>query len=367
MYPYIKQGINWLLTEQDRNGNMFPEGYGIMEVKGLNAELVDVAVYAQQALDAASKMAVIFKEPLAPKKYAQKAAILKNKINTLFWDDAEGSYCDFYGTIEQAIATTKGAIEQIEMGINAGKYSPEIAKKQEFYKELLKHLATFPEGTEKGWFTNKNWVISTPIESGIATSDKAIRLLDKVRKEHTGEYGPYLSAVERRSMMTIATSVQAMAEAAYGRTDEAMWYVDKIVQTFSRVLPGSISESMPDRGCPVQAWTIYGLASPLVTHVYGITPDSYNKAISISPNLPSGWDNISISDLPVGNNTISFAVKKTGKGTEYNLSSKKADWKYTLTLEGLAGTKYVLNGKTLKANSNEIQLVGKENNLLRID
>ncbi|MCY7423315.1 MAG: hypothetical protein LH478_16400, partial [Chitinophagaceae bacterium] len=364
MYPYIKKGITWLLTEQDKNGNMFPEGYGIMEVKGLNAELIDVAVYTQQALEAATKMATIFKEPAARKDYAQKAATLKNKVNTLFWDEAEGSYADFYGTREQAISTTQGAIEQIEMGISAGKYSADMLKKQEFYKELIKRLKSFPEGTKKGWFTNKNWVIITPVETGIAPSDKAVRLLNKVRNEHNGDYGPYLSAVDRTSMMTIATSVQAMAECAYGRTDEAMWYVDKIVQTFNRVLPGSISESMPDRGCPVQAWTIYGLVSPLITHVYGISPDAYNKVISFAPNLPSGWGNISISNLPVGTNNISFAIKKSGNGLEYHISSTEAGWVYALKLKGIAGTKYVLNGKKMTAASDEIKLSGKENKVV---
>lgn len=363
MYPYIKKGINWLLTEKDKNGNMFPEGYGIMEVKGLNAELVDVAVYTQQALEVASKMAIIFKEPAAQKDYAQRAAQLKTKVNTLFWDDNEGSYCDFYGTREQAMSTTKGAIEQIQMSINAGETTPDIAEKRTFYHDLLKHLATFPEGTEKGWFTNKNWVISTPMETGIAPSDKALRLLKKVHKEHNGGYGPYLSAVEKKHMMTIATGVQAMAEAAYGRTDEAMWYVDKIVQTFGKVLPGSISEMMPDYGCPVQAWTIYGLVTPLITHVFGFQPDAHNKSITFTPNLPTGWDNIKISELPVGNNTVSFAVKKNGGSTEYAFSSKNADWKYKLKLKGLRGTKYVLNGRIFTANSDEIQLQGKVNNV----
>lgn len=364
MYPYIKQGITWLLTEQDKNGNMFPEGYGIMEVKGLNAELIDVAVYTQQALDAATKMATIFKEPSASMDYAHKAAILKDKVNMLFWDETEGSYADFYGTREQAISTTQGAIEQIEMGIAAGKYSSNMLKKQEFYKELIKRLRSFPEGTQKGWFTNKNWVIITPVETGIAPSDKAVKLLNKVRNEHNGDFGPYLSAVDRTSMMTIATSVQAMAECAYGRTDEAMWYVDKIVQTFNRVLPGSISESMPDRGCPVQAWTIYGLASPLITHVYGISPDAHNKAVSFAPNLPSGWNDISISDLPIGNNTITFAVKKSEKAIEYKLSSKNADWKYMIKIKSIIGTKYVLNGKTNIATSDIITLYGKDNKLV---
>ena len=177
-------------------------------------------------------------------------------------------------------------------------------------RQLVQEFSTLPAGTEKGWFTNKNWVISTPAETQIAPQEKAIRLLNKVRNEDCGEYGPYLSAVERRYMMTISTGVQAMAECAYGRTDEAMWYVDKIVQTFNRALPGSISEMMPDYGCPVQAWTIYGLATPLVTYVLGINPDAYNKSIVISPHLPGSWNNGAIYDLPVGTNTISFAIKK---------------------------------------------------------
>ena len=364
MYPYIKLGLTWLLTEQDKNGNMFPEGYGIMEVKGLNAELIDVAVYTQQAFDVSAKMAAIFKEPSNQKDFAQKAMILKNKINTLFWDEKDNSYADFYGTREQALSTAQGAIDQIKMGVAEGKYSPQFLEKKNFYEGLIKEFSKLPKGLKKGWFTNKNWVISTPMETGIAPQTKAYKLLDKVRNEHCGEYGPYLSAVDKRGMMTIATGVQAMAECAYGRTDQAMWYVDKIVQTFSRALPGSISESMPDRGCPVQAWTIYGLASPLVTHVFGINPDAINRVITFTPNLPSEWDNISISNLPIGNNDLSFVVNKTVKGIEYNISSKETNWIFKLKLKGLKGAKYILNGKTKTAIADEIILKGKENKVV---
>lgn len=63
-----------------------------------------------------------------------------------------------------------------------------------------------------------------------------------------GPYGPFLSATDKNAMMTISTGVQAVAEYQYGRTEEALWYVDKIVDAFNRVLPGSISEMMPDYG-----------------------------------------------------------------------------------------------------------------------
>ena len=51
----------------------FPEGYGIMEVHGLNAELIDVAVYTQQALQATANVAGILKEPEEQKKYRELA------------------------------------------------------------------------------------------------------------------------------------------------------------------------------------------------------------------------------------------------------------------------------------------------------
>ena len=81
-------------------------------------------------------------------------------------------------------------------------------------------------------------------------------------------------------------------------TDEAMWYISKI-RNVEQGIARFISEMMPDYGCPVQAWTIYGLATPLVTHVLGINPNAYNKSIGISPYLPKGWNNAAIYDLPL--------------------------------------------------------------------
>ena len=59
----MTQGLNWLLADMDQNKNLFPEGYGIMEVLGLNAEVIDVAVYTQQALEATARVAGVLNEP----------------------------------------------------------------------------------------------------------------------------------------------------------------------------------------------------------------------------------------------------------------------------------------------------------------
>ncbi len=359
MCPYVKKGIHWLTVDMDTNGNLFPEGYGIMEVRGLNAELIDVAVYTQQALDVASRMADLFKENGLSDKYAAQAAALKEKINKDFWDEEEGIYCDFFGTKEQAVSVAKGAISQLKQG------NPDMENESiRFYEGLISHFDQLPDGTQRGWFTNKNWVINTPLEIVIAPYDKAISSLDKIRNEHCGEYGPYLSAVEGDRMMTIATGVQAVSEAQYGRIDESLWYVDKIAATLNRTLPGSINEMMPDYGCPVQAWTIYGVAVPLVMHVFGVTPDAYNKEMVIQPSLPAGWNEIKLENQRAGTNRYDIEIHKSNGKTTYIIKSEEKGWKNVLRITGLSGKAYEINGKTVIAESDEIVLPALENRIV---
>jgi glycogen debranching enzyme len=362
MYPAMKMGINWLLTDMDRNRNLFPEGYGIMEVSGLDAELIDVAVYTQQALKATAHIAGVLHEPDAAERYQRLASRLETKINESFWVEEEGSYSDFYGSKAQAISATEGAIRQIGL---KGKDKLTQRDKELIgdYEQLERKFSTMTDSS-RGWITNKNWVITTPLEAGIAPREKAIRLLDKVRKENVGEYGPFLSAFERQAMMTISTGVQAVSEGNYGRTDEALWYVDKIVQTFNRNSPGSIAEMMPDYGCFTIAWTSYGIVVPLIQHVFGIQPDAMNKTVVFDPHLPTGWEDMSVENVAVGTNIVSFSRAKTARGIEYRLEAKDDGWNFVLKGKDLPGARYYLNGRPVAFTSSGIRMSGRKNDVL---
>jgi glycogen debranching enzyme len=362
MYPAMKMGIDWLLTDMDRNKNLFPEGPGIMEVYGLNAELIDVAVYTQQALKTTAQVAAILDEPDAAERYQQLASQLEMRINERFWVEEDSSYADFYGTRAQAISAAEGAIRQIGLKgpNNLTRRDKELIG---YYERLKEKFAAMPDSS-RGWITNENWVITTPMETGIAPRARAIQLLDRIRHHNVGEYGPYLSAVERQAMMTISTGVQAVSEGNYGRTDEAMWYVDKIVQTFSRRLPGSISEMMPDYGCFVIAWTSYGIVLPLIQHVFGIQPDAVNKTVVFDPHLPTGWENMSIEDLRVGSNMVSFSRAKTGRGIEYRFEAKENGWTFVFRGDALSSAEYYLNGRHVSSTSAGIRMSGRKNHLL---
>ena len=361
-YPDMKMGIDWLLGEMDQNRNLFPEGYGIMEVYGLNAELIDVAVYTQQALEAAARVAEVLNDTSAEDRYRKLASDLKERINRRFWIDKDGTYADFYGSRSQAVSAAAGAIKQIGLkGLD--KLTHRDKDLIAHYERLKAEFSATPEG-DRGWITNKNWVIATPMETGIAPRARAIGLLDKIRRENSGEYGPYLSAVDRGAMMTISTGVQAVAEAEYGRTDEALWYMDRIAQTFNRVSPGSISEMMPDYGCFTIAWTSYGIVLPLIEHVFGIRPDAANKTIVFEPHLPAGWEDISIEDLPVGANLISFARARTDQGVIYDIEARENGWKLILKEKPSPHSRYFLNGRPIDPPFSEIHMEGERNRVL---
>jgi glycogen debranching enzyme len=362
MYPAMKQGLHWLLTDMDKDGNLFPGGYGITEILGLNAELIDVSVYTQQALLATAQVASVLGDTVAAKRYRRLASELERKINDRFWLEEEESYADFYGTRDQAIGATEGAVKQIGL-VGPDKLTARDKELIGYYQKLRAKFAAMPD-TTKGWITNKNWVVATPMEVGIAPRSRAIPVLDRIRKHDLGDYGPFLSAVDRQAMMTISTGVLAVAEAKYRRSDEALWYMDKIVQTFNRKLPGSISEMMPDYGCFVIAWTMYGIVVPLVEHVFGVEPDAVTKTVSFEPHLPSRWEDISIEDLPVGNNLISFARARTDKGVEYRIQSEASGWRFVLKPEQSPGAKYYLNGKPVTADSSGIRMSGRKNHVL---
>jgi hypothetical protein len=121
---------------------------------------------------------------------------------------------------------------------------------------------------------------------------------------------------------------------------------------------------MPDYGCPVQAWTIYAVATPLITHIFGVSPDAYHKQVVFEPHLPAGWNRIALSNLRVGDNAFSIEITENDSETVYDISSRDEHWNYILRLPDASGNGYVLNGeKTTPRQDGAIPLTGKRNRI----
>lgn len=340
-YPTVKKGLAWLLTEMDPDGDLLPEGYGIIEIEGLNVELIDSAVYTWSALQAGSQMAALFCEPELAAHYAQTAAALADKINGELWLEDEGLYGDAMAKVGQVAARMPLYIQRAR-GAGAEQGAVEMER-------MLERMKGMDPEAETAWLF-KNWVINTPMETGLAPADKALRALERMATaEFTGPWGTYLSGMYQTQMMTISTGVQAVAEARYDRMDEALKLVRLIASTFNVRLPGSISEMSPDYGCFVQAWTNYGIVWPLMRFMFGIRPEAYWRRLHLRPRLPSEWRDAAVERVEIGmhnlENELNFSIALTQEADVYRFSLLQGGWTVTLDLPNAADAVLLVDGK----------------------
>jgi glycogen debranching enzyme len=362
IYPTVKKGIRWLLEEMDPDRDLLPEGYGIIEIEGLNVELIDSAVYTYEALHVGSLMAVLFQENKIAEEYETLAEKLKKVINAQLWIEDEQLYAD-------AMATPEMVLGRIDLYIERARRDG--AEKAAVDMEMMKEkMSKLDQNIQQPWLF-KNWVINTPMETGIAPKEKAIPALNRMgTDEFTGEWGTYLSGMYQTAMMTISTAVQAVAECRYDRSEEALRYVNLISSTFNKRLPGSIYEMSPDYGCFVQAWTAYGLVTPLISYFFGIQPRAYWKEVTIRPRLPQSWNHAEVERVKIGTgeglNELNVSLLLSEKEDVYELSLKEIGWKVTvdLSLEPLA--KVFVDDKEMDYLSGPITISNATSHTIRV-
>ncbi len=315
LYPYCKQGIDWLM-EMDDDGDLLPSGYGIIEIQGLNVELIDTAVYTCQALFNMYEMSKLFGDEDV--SYLDRANRLRETINSKMWNDDENLYVDAVGKVKQILERIPLIREQFSIdGRTIDKEYEEYLNKQE---EMLNKLD--PEN-EMPFTLNKNWVINTPIETMIADKDKAYKALEAMDNDNfIGEYGMYLSAVNQHATMTISTGVQAVSEGRYKRVDKSLVLIEKMLNTMGVVMPGAISEMSPDYGCFVQEWTIYALMVPIVECFLGLQPDMVNNKIILSPCIPKKWDRFEMKNVIVGKGSFDFGYQRSENKEVFIINSQ---------------------------------------------
>lgn len=373
-YGQVKSGLDFMLNERDEDGNMYPNGHGMMEIRGLDTEMIDVAVYTQQGLQAAANIAQQLEKPEDQKRYQGLADELKQKINNEWWVEDFNSYADFRATQSQTLALIDDAI------VRADTLDKPWAV-EELQNARAKIRKNASEGVE-GYVVHHNWVVNTPMEMGIADSSKAQPALNTAR-EYTSRFGVYVTGIDRDeeressnkwevfsyvgAVMTLPTGVQAIAEANYGNTEESYQYLQMLENSFGYALPGSMYEVSPDYGMIVQAWNIYAAAVPIVEHYFGIRPKAYDNKVTVEPRMPANWDNVSLKNVRIGNNKISITKETNELQQSYIIDQDKPDWEIRLTLPFRDSVDVTLNGRpvtpTVKNGAIHVEMNGMSNNI----
>ncbi len=367
-FPTIKKGLDWLLSENDANTNLFPDGFGMMEIHGLNSEMIDVAAYTQRAFADASKIAIELGEEDLANSYQEIAAKLKEKINQEFWSEEFASFADFIGTDEQALHLINDAI------IRADTLNKPwaVAELQQTKESILKN----PSKKSKPFVLHHNWVVNTPMEMKIASPDKALKAL-KTAEKFVNPFGVFVTGIDRDesagsiegsfkgskafsytgAVMTLPTGVLVVAENNYGRPDKALEYLKKMTKSFSYALPGSMYEVSPDYGMITQAWNIYSFAIPIVQQFFGIQPQAAQKKVRIQIQMPKEWNEASLENVAVADNEISIFYKKTGEIVELFVTQENTDWELELVFPKSDQTTYKLLQGALETKEESDQLI----------
>ncbi len=375
-FPTIKKGLNWLLKENDKDGNLLPDGFGMMEIHGMNSEMIDVAVYSQKAFADAAVLARELGEAKLAVDYSEIASKIRARINTGFWVAGSNSFADFIGTKQQAVKLIDDAIIRAD-----------TLKKPWAVSELRASKAALAKsaGSEKrGFVVHHNWVVNTPMETGIADSAKAIAALVTGGK-FVNPFGAFVTGIDRDesagkdensvagnnkvftytgAVMTLPTGVLAIAENNYGHPDKALGYLKRMTRSFSFALPGSIYEVSPDYGMMAQAWNIYSYAVPVVQQFFGIKPEASKKMIHIQPQMPTEWPEATLENVIVGNNNLSMTYKKLDKSMELTFEQSSKDWKIVLSFPKNKFKNWEVNGRKILPTSDgtrdSIELTGSK-------
>ncbi|MDT0622452.1 glycogen debranching protein [Croceitalea vernalis] len=342
-FPTVEKGLQWLMEANDLDKNGFPEGFGMMEIHGLDSEMIDVAVYTQKAFADAAKMAKILKKNALSNTYEAIAIKLKEKINTDFWSEDFNSYADFIGTDEQTLHLIEDAI------IRADTLDKPWSIKE--MKETKQFILANPSDKPRPFVLHHNWVVNTPMEMGIADKEKALKAL-VTAKDYVNPFGVFVTGIDRDesaganentykappiftytgAVMTLPTGVSAIAENNYGRPNHALDYLERMTRSFSYALPGSMYEVSPDFGMMAQAWNIYSYAYPIVHQFFGIQPNAAEKEIVIRPQMPDKWNEASLENIKIGDNEISVYYELIEGKPSVNVKQTNTEWTIKLEL-----------------------------------
>ena len=314
MLPLLQKSMQWLQS-QDEDHDLLPSGYGIIEILGLNAEMIDTAAYTCQAWECFGEMLALcgcHEEAAAARDMHRKT---REVLNTVLWDEEASLYCD-------ACASPAFVRQLLDQILTANRRKMTREERSAFERMLDRKEQA--QG-EAGFLINRNWTIVTPIEGGQADADKAHRALEAMHTEEMiGPWGAYLSAVDHDHTMTISTGCMAVAQAKWGHADRALDLLERMLSTFGMGNPGMISEMSPDYGCAVQAWTAYALYVPVVRYFFGIQPRGEKEALVFRPCMPEKWDHAALKRVRVPGGSIDIDYRRTGNGDEFTLTADHA-------------------------------------------
>ncbi len=292
-YAFIKAGLHYLTgLEPGGKDDLWPDGAGIVENTALGNDAVDVASETVQALGVLQDMAAAMGDHSTAAWAAQHQKAMLAAFHQ-WWIPSQNLYADSMCDGTEGDCTHAG------------------------------------QQLQQRW-----WTSVAPMEQNVAPAANADAALTQMEgPTFTGSCGLYVDGVGGPSgtggqtCYLVNTGAMARAEANYGRTSQAVGYMDQVASQLTSEMPGSLPElaasaqynpfeAFTSRANVMQAWSSYGVMWTVVNDLLGVTPDVPEGSVAVVPEVPASWPSLSVSQLRVGHQDLAVnAAHQSGSYT----------------------------------------------------
>jgi hypothetical protein len=287
-YSFIRAGARYLAGLATGPDHLWPVGDGIVENPALGGEPLDAAAETVQDLGVLHQMALA----MGDRATAAWAAHRQRAMLAAFgqwWIGSQKLYADSLCTAAGGSCSAPG------------------------------------EQLQQRW-----WTSVAPMEQDIAPPARATAALTRMQgPAFTGSCGLYVDGVggpmgtSGQTCYLVNTGAMARAEAGYGRTAQAIGYLDKVASQLTVEMPGALPElaasaqynpfePFTSRANVMQAWSSYGLLWTVVSDLLGVSPDVPAGSVAVVPEVPGSWPRLSVSDLRVGRDRLAETASQSG-------------------------------------------------------
>ena len=284
-YCYSTDTDGDLLIENTNVGHGWVEGGHLF---GSHSSLYLTACWAE-ALDNAAGMAAFTGKKDLARKYRDDARIVKDKLNTLLWNENENFY--YQGIMQDGSFHTA--------------------------------LSIMP---------------GIPLLFGQADTGRALPILEKFAADDyssdwgvriTGKSSPHFNpgGYHSGSVWPLYTGWVALAEYRYARPLQAFTHVMNNLKVYRDWSLGYIEEVLhgsqykPFGVCPHQAWSETMVIQPVVEGMLGFRCDVMKNKCSLQPKLPPGWNHLKVRNLRMGSRRIHMEFERTDDEYRYILTN----------------------------------------------
>ncbi len=259
LYPVCREGVMDYLPSawgSDRDG--YPLGDAMVERTGMGSLKLDSACYLYAAWNALAEMASALGRPEA-EQYRLRTARWRERFERDWWMEDEGLYAD------------------------------------SLHSDLRPQL-------------DGHWTQVVPLQLGIASPERANRVLDEIERSFTNEYGLMHTRGREDRVWTLPTGLLALAELRWGRLDQAIDQLHNIARTTQHGMLGSFEELIPEGLCFVQLWSAAIYLQGIIEGLLGLEPRAHEHRLRLHPRLPARWPTARLRDVRIGDHLVTIAV-----------------------------------------------------------